>query len=119
MYHCSSNRLIMTPTKMRPWPPGLMRVTGRGALPLSPPPVEPTACPKGCSADGVPEFEVKLAEEDIEFDMRLDVMDELDIKLEAEEELAIMLEPAVDGFDISTAVRNRTWPVCPCGLPAM
>ena len=63
---------------------------------------------------------MRLAEDGIEFDMRLDVMDGLDIKLEADEELAgIMLEPAVDGLDISTAVRNRTWPVCPCGLPAI
>ena len=44
-------------------------------------------------------MEVRLAED--EFDMRLGVMDELDIKLEE-------LEPAVDGLDISTAVRNRT-----------
>ena len=64
------------------------------------------------------ELEVRLAEEGIELDIRLDVMDGLDIKLEADDELAIMLELAVDGFDISTAVRKRTCPVCPCGLPS-
>ena len=63
---------------------------------------------------------MRLAEDGIEFDKRLDVMDGLDIKLEAQEELTgNMLEPAVDGLDISTAVRNRTWPVCPCGLPVI
>ena len=91
-----------------------MRGTGRVALPPSPPggapPGGPTACPKGWSAGVVPGFEVSLAED--EFDMRLGVMDGLDIKLEE-------LEPAVDGLDISTAVRNRTWPVCPWGLPAI
>ena len=94
---------------MRPCPPGLMRGTGRAALPPSPP-GGPTACPKGWSAGVVPGLEVRLAED--EFDMRLGVMDGLDIKLEE-------LEPAVDGLDISTAVRNRTWPVCPWGLPAI
>ena len=85
---------------MRPCPPGLMRGTGRDALPLSPAGAGgPTACPKAWSAGVGPGFEVRLAED--EFDMRLGVMDGLDIKLEE-------LEPAVDGFDISTAVRKRT-----------
>ena len=80
---------------MRPCPPGLMRGTWRGGLPVSPPPGGPTDCPKGCSA-GV----------EVEFEMR----DGLDIKLEG---LAgMMFEPGVgNGLDISTAVRNRTWPV--------
>ena len=92
---------------MRPCPPGLMRGTDRVGLLVSPP-GGPTACPKGCST-GV---EVKLAEDEFE------MMDGLDIKLEELE--GIMLEPTVgNGLDISTAVRNRTWPVCPCGLPAI
>ena len=48
--------------------------------------------------------------------MRLGVIDGLDIKLEL---AGIMLEPTADGLDISTAVRNRTWPVCPWGLPVI
>ena len=114
---------------MRPCPPGVMRGTGRGALPVSPPgegppgppdppgppgPGGPTACPNGWSVGVVPGFEVRLAED--EFDMRLGVMDGLDIKLEL---AGIMLEPTADGLDISTAVRNRTWPVCPWGLPVI
>ena len=96
----SSDQEQLRLTKMRPCPPGLMRGTWRGGLPVSPPGGGPTDCPKGCSAA----VEVKLAEDEFE------MMDGLEIKLE---ELAgMMFEPAVgNGLDISTAVRNRTCPV--------
>ena len=96
-------------TKMRPGPPGLMRGTGRWARPPSPPACWTNGCPRAPrSVDEV----VPDADE-----QRLDVTDELDTKLG--EELARMLFDDVGGLVISTAVKNRTWPVWPCGFPAV
>ena len=85
---------------MRPCPPGLMRGTGRRARPPSPPVCWTKGCPRARSVDEV----VPDADEE-----RLDVTDELDTKLV--EELARMLFDDVGGLVISTAVKNRTWPV--------
>ena len=85
---------------MRPCPPGLMRGTGRRARPPSPPACWANGCPSARSVDEV----VPDADEE-----RLDVTDELDTKLV--EELARMLFDDVGGLVISTAVKNRTWPV--------
>ena len=85
---------------MRPCPPGLMRGTGRRARPPSPPACWAKGCPSARSVDEV----VPDADEE-----RLDVTDELDTKLG--EELARMLFDDVGGLVISTAVKNRTWPV--------
>ena len=82
---------------MRPCPPGLMRGTGRRARPPSPP---------DCWAKGCPRARSVVPDADEE---RLDVTDELDTKLG--EELARMLFDDVGGLVISTAVKNRTWPV--------
>ena len=85
---------------MRPCPPGLMRGTGRRARPPSPPACWTNGCPRARSVDEV------VPDTD---EQRLDVTDELDTKLG--EELARMLFDDVGGLVISTAVKNRTWPV--------
>ena len=88
-------------TKIRPCPPGLMRGTGRRARPPSPP---------ACWTKGWPRAPRSVDEVVPDTDeQRLDVTDELDTKLG--EELARMLFDDVGGLVISTAVKNRTWPV--------
>ena len=77
-----------------------MRGTGRRARPPSPPACWTKGCPRARSVDEV------VPDTDEE---RLDVTDELDTKLG--EELARMLFDDVGGLVISTAVKNRTWPV--------
>ena len=86
---------------MRPGPPGLMRGTGRRARPPSPHAGWTKGCPRAPRSvdEVVPDTD----------EQRLDVTDELDTKLG--EELARMLFDDVGGLVISTAVKNRTWPV--------